>query len=127
MHVLRGVEDGKAFRAGLSNTTTARALMRLLEAIGLREAADAASCEAMERVLQGQQFRDGIPAGVPPGVPVANKTGTINRLHHDAAIVRAPRPFVLVVLTRGLESEAESDALIAELTRLLYAATQPPG
>jgi len=126
MKVLRGVEDGKAFRAGLSNTTTARALARLLEAIALREAADPATCEAMERLLQGQHFRDGIPGGLPPGVLVANKTGAITRIHHDAAIVRAPRPFVLVILTRGIEDRSESGALMSELTRLLYAATQPP-
>jgi len=125
MHVLRGVEDGKAYRAGLSNTTTARGLMRLLEAIARREAADAASCEAMEEILRGQHFVAGIPAGLPPGIPVANKTGAITRIHHDGAIVRGPRPFVLVVLTRGLDDRDESGALMADVTRMLYAATQP--
>jgi beta-lactamase class A len=81
----------------------------------------------MERLLQGQHFVDGIPAGLPPGVPVANKTGFITRIHHDAAIVRAPRPFVLVILTRGIEDGDESARLMAELTRLIYAATQPAG
>ena len=33
IRVLRGVEDNKAFRAGLNNTTTARDLAVLLEAI----------------------------------------------------------------------------------------------
>src|SRR5262249_22801441 len=44
IRVLRGVEDGKAFRAGLNNTTTARDLAVLLEAIERGTAASRASC-----------------------------------------------------------------------------------
>src|SRR6185503_11361094 len=39
IRVLRGVEDGKAFRAGMNNTTTARDLAVLLEAIETGRAA----------------------------------------------------------------------------------------
>ena len=39
---------------------------------------------------------------------------------HDAAIVYGPRPFVLVVLTRGVGDIKESAALIARIARLLY-------
>src|SRR5882672_9148909 len=45
--VLRGVEDGKAYRAGLNNTTTARDLGILLAAISNGTAASAASCREM--------------------------------------------------------------------------------
>jgi beta-lactamase class A len=45
---------------------------------------------------------DAIPAGLPPGTPVARKTGSIAKIHHDAAIVYGPRPFVLAILVRGL-------------------------
>jgi len=40
------------------------------------------------------------------------------------AVVLAPRPFVLVVLTRGLDDPKKSAALIASVARELYAATQ---
>src|SRR5258708_610912 len=43
LHVLRGVEDQKAFDKGLNNTTTARALLQLLAAIAHRKAVDAES------------------------------------------------------------------------------------
>jgi beta-lactamase class A len=55
---------------------------------------------------------------------VAHKTGEITKIHHDAAIVFAPRPFVLVVLTRGLADTKDSATLIAAITRQLYQATQ---
>lgn len=124
MRVLRGVEDSKAFQAGLNNTTTARALARLMQALADGEAVDPAASRAMSAVLERQTFNDGIPAGLPPGTRVAHKTGDITRIQHDAAIVYAPRPFVLVVLTRGIADQKESYALIAGITRELYAATQ---
>jgi beta-lactamase class A len=124
MKVLRGVEDTKAFQAGLNNTTTARALARLLQALADGEAVDAASSREMRAILERQTFNDGIPAGLPPGTRVAHKTGDITRIQHDAAIVYAPRPFVLVVLTRGIADQKESYALIAGIARELYAATE---
>ena len=47
IRVLRGVEDDKAFRAGLNNTTTARDLAALLEAIETGQAASRSSCDRM--------------------------------------------------------------------------------
>ena len=58
-------------------------------------------------MLKRQKFRAGIPAKLPAGIEVAHKTGTVTRVHHDAGVVYAPRPYVLVVLTRGLETEGE--------------------
>jgi beta-lactamase class A len=131
MIVRRGVEDNKAFAAGLNNSTTARALLVLMERIARLEAVDAAASRQMIDILKRQQFNDGIPARLPPGTEVAHKTGSITKIHHDAAIVLAPRPFVLVVLTRGIEDIKQSAALIARIARVLYdeveAAPEPTG
>lgn len=124
MKVLRGVEDSKAFQQGLNNTTTARALARLMEALARGQAVDSASSQAMGAILERQTFSDGIPAGLPAGTRVAHKTGEITKIQHDAAIVYAPRPFVLVILTRGIAEPRESSALIADITRKIYDATQ---
>ena len=124
MQVLRGLEDSKAFALGLNNTTTARALLTLMEAIARGAAVDAPASRQMQAILERQTFNDGIPAGLPPGTRVAHKTGEITRIQHDAAIVLAPRPFVLVVLTRGIDEPKRSAALIANIARQLYAATE---
>jgi beta-lactamase class A len=124
MHVLRGVEDDKAFQKGLNNTTTARALLTLMEKIAGGAAGDKASSEEMLAMLKRQKFNDRIPAGLPPGIPVAHKTGEIARIQHDAAIVYAGRPFVLVILVRGLQDAKLGSALAADITRVLYAASQ---
>jgi beta-lactamase class A len=124
MQVLRGVEDGKAFRAGLVNTTTARGLMVLLEKIGRGKAVGREQSREMVEILKRQRFNAAIPAGLPPGTAVAHKTGTITKIHHDAAIVYAPRPYVLVVLVRGIAEEKESAALIAAITRVVNGAIE---
>jgi beta-lactamase class A len=124
MNVLRGVEDNKAFEKGLNNTTNARGLAALLEAIAKGEAVDADASRQMVEILERQKFNEGIPAGVPEGMRVAHKTGELTKLHHDAAIVYAKRPFVLVILVRGMADFKDSSALMADITGQLYRATQ---
>ena len=124
MNVLRGVEDQKAFDKGMNNTTTARGLEQLLDAIARGEAVDADACTQMLAILEAQKFNEGIPAGLPAGARVAHKTGEITKIHHDAGIVFAPRPFVLVILVRGLADMKDSSALMAEITRELYHAVE---
>jgi beta-lactamase class A len=120
VQVLRGVEDGKAFEKGLNNTTTARGLLELLDRVAHGRAVDSESDRAMIEILKRQKFNDAIPAGLPPGTPVAHKTGNITRIHHDAAIVYGPNPYVLVLLVRGTEDKKQSAALMAELSRAVY-------
>ena len=121
MVVLRGVEDQKAFDRGMNNATTARALMVLMEKIARGEAVSRNASRAMADILRMQQFNDGIPAGLPEGVPVGHKTGSITRIHHDAAIVYAAKPYVLVVLTRGIQDGKVSAKLMADISRVIYA------
>src|SRR6188474_96099 len=98
MTVLRGVEDGKAYQKGLNNTATARDLATLLAAIERGQAASPASTKAMRSILLAQELNQEIPAGLPPGTPVAHKTGQISSVLHDAAIIYPPgrAPYVLV-------------------------------
>lgn len=123
MQVLRGVEDGKAYEKGMNNTTTARDLALVLRAIETGRAGPANATRAMREILLAQEFNEKIPAGVPRGVPVAHKTGEITAHSHDAAIVYPPgkRPYILVVLTRGINDGARSSGLISDLSALIYA------
>lgn len=120
--VLRGVEDQKAYDAGLNNLTTAADLAALLTAIERGTAASPQSCAAMKAILFRQQFNDEIPAGLPRGTPVAHKTGSISGTLHDAAIVYPPgrSPYVLVVLTRGIPDQGVARQLIEDLSRLVW-------
>ncbi len=123
IQVLRGVEDGKAFEKGLNNTTTARDLGLILRAIEDGKAASPAATREMLAILLAQEFNEKIPAGLPPGTRVAHKTGEITAVSHDAAIVYPPgrKPYVLVVLTRGIADGVKSSKLIADISAIVYA------
>jgi beta-lactamase class A len=123
IQVLRGVEDGKAFDKGLINTTTARDLATILRAIEEGRAGSAKATGEMRQILLAQEFNEKIPAGLPPGIRVAHKTGEITAHSHDAAIVYPPgrKPYVLVVLTRGIQDGIRSSKLIADISSIVYA------
>jgi beta-lactamase class A len=126
--VLRGVEDQKAFDAGMINTTTAGDLATLLVAIENGKVLSPSSSALMRDILLAQEFNEKIPAGLPPGTRVAHKTGEITAVSHDAAIVypAGRKPYVLTVLTRGIRDSKASSALIADISRLVYGyATRP--
>jgi beta-lactamase class A len=132
LHVLRGVEDDKAFKAGLNNLVTAKDLALALRAL-LPGAPDplfsAASRAKMIEILEAQEFNEKIPAGLPKGTPVAHKTGDITGIHHDAAIVFPPgkAPYILVVLTGGFQDEKAADRFIAEISQIVWDAREREG
>jgi beta-lactamase class A len=127
MRVLRGVEDGKAFERGWNNQTDASDLLKVMESIASGRAGSPPSCREMITILERQKFRGGIPAGLPPEVRVANKTGSISGMEHDAAIVfpSGRKPYILVVLTRGVKSPEEGEKLISRLSKLVYGRVSP--
>ena len=123
MRVLRGVEDTKAFEAGLSNSATASDLACLMATIAGGGAVSEAHSRAMLAVLEAQEFNELIPAGLPAGTRVAHKTGSITGIVHDAAVVLpadAP-PYVLVVLTRGFADPARAGEAIRSVARAVHA------
>lgn len=99
--VRRMIGDDAARAAGHDNLVTARSWGELLGRVPA----------GVEQVLLGQHHREGIPAGLPGGARVANKTGWVDDLTHDVAIVRPGdgAPFALVVLTRGAGYAAIAD------------------
>jgi beta-lactamase class A len=127
IRVRRGVEDGKAFERGLNNTTTARDLLILLRAVAEGRAVSHDASREMAEVLAAQKFNEGVPAGLPAGFRVAHKTGSITKIEHDAAIVYPPgrKPYVLVVLVRGLAEPARAHRLIADISRAVYESLGP--
>ncbi len=122
IQVLRGVEDQKAYDRGMNNTTTSADLAVLLSAIERGEVLSPGSSAEMRDILLAQEFRNKIPAGLPPETRVAHKTGEITAVSHDAAIVypEGRKPYVLVVLTKGIRDGGASSALIADISRIVW-------
>ncbi|MFZ6000817.1 MAG: serine hydrolase [Bacteroidota bacterium] len=120
--VLRGVEDSKAYQAGLNNEVTAFDLMLLFEKIGREEMVSPEASQAMIKILLDQKYNDIIPARLPEGVMVAHKTGWITGVHHDSALLRLPdgRKFVLILLSKELKDEKAAVASMAKVSEMIY-------
>jgi beta-lactamase class A len=124
--LVRGVEDHRAFEAGVFNRVTATGLVGLLRAILDRRFASGSYTTQMIEILCGQTVTRGIPAGLPaavrPTARVAHKTGEISTATHDAGIVFLPgrAPYVLAVLTGSSGAAAERYAPIAEISARVF-------
>src|SRR5262249_9921080 len=65
IRILRGVEDQAAFEAGLNNEVTANGLLKLLRLIAEGKAVSPQACDEILKIMLDQQYRSGIPAGLP--------------------------------------------------------------
>ena len=121
IRVLRGVEDQEAFEAGLNNEVTANGLLRLLRIVAEEKAYSKSATEQMLKIMLDQQYKSGIPAGLPKAARVAHKTGNISSVHHDAGIVYIDgrKPYVLVVLTKFLPEVGRSSA-VADVSKDIF-------
>jgi beta-lactamase class A len=79
-------------------------------------------CRTMIEIMLGQTDRDGIPAGLPPRISVANKTGELDGTRNDIAIVEpfGDSPFVLAIMTKDAYDYAASYDAIHAVTRATY-------
>lgn len=121
INVLRGVEDQAAFEAGLNNEVTANGLLKLLRLVADGKAYSQNACDEMLKILLDQQYRSGIPAGLPKAARVAHKTGNISTVHHDAGIVylEGRKPYVLVILTQFSAEQGRGTA-VANVSRDIF-------
>jgi beta-lactamase class A len=93
------------------NATTPADVAQLLYKIergsheGIPTIASPASCRAMVDLMLRQQYREMIPAGIKRNVRIADKTGELDFVRSDAAIVDplGEAPYVLVILTKDLD------------------------
>ena len=122
IEVLRGVEDIKAYRKGLSNSTTANDLLMIMKAIANGKAGTKADSEKMIDILKDQKWNDMIPKYLPKEVEVAHKTGSITGVHHDAAIVYHPngKKYVLVLLSKNLKDFDKGTDQLAQISKSIY-------
>lgn len=118
----RGVEDNRAFDAGISNRVTAAGLARLLKLIADERAFSRTLSKEMLDILHAQEFNSGIPAPLPKRTRVAHKTGEISTIAHDAGIVYLPgrNPYVLVVLSEWDAGTSGRQQAVAKVSEAVF-------
>ena len=118
----RGVEDELAFEHGINNRVNADGLVHLLRLIAEERAFSPELSRSMLDILHDQEFRSGIPAGLPAHARVAHKTGEISTVAHDAGIVYLPKrkPYVVAILTEWEPETAGRSPTIAAASYMVY-------
>lgn len=83
------------------NTTTASDLAALWAAEARGEMGGAAAQSWLYPLLTHTHFEDGVPAGVPSSIAVVHKTGQLDSIYNDAALVRGGKSgdYVVVLLS----------------------------
>jgi N-acyl-D-amino-acid deacylase len=117
-------EESKRF--GLGSTTPAE-MVKLLEMIERRQAADAAGCEKMLAILKKQRDRDQIPrylAG--QKVEFALKSGALDALRNDVGLIYTPAGAIALAVfcdnspDRRWTADNEATLTIARLAKAVY-------
>jgi beta-lactamase class A len=101
--------------------TTPRDMGRFLSALYRGEIVSPEASAEMLDLLLRQEINDLIPVGVDDGIPIAHKTGLLERQLHDAAIVYSPAgAYVLIALTEHQEDIDAAYEAIHSLSGLIF-------
>jgi beta-lactamase class A len=121
----RDIFDFAAIDEGRDNYITARDAAVFLQQLAQQELPGS---QEMHEILERQKRNDMIGKDFPPGVRVAHKTGELNGILHDAAIVYAPRGnFILVCLSDQVTDKETAKKVWAKLSQdILGLYSEPP-
>ncbi len=112
-------EQGMVKTSLAENETTPAEIGQLLVALKRGEVLNRENTQELLGFLTETIFEDRLPAGIPEGVTVAHKVGTDLGVVADAGVVEAVRPFVLVMMSEGVETE-EATGVIVALAEKVY-------
>jgi beta-lactamase class A len=116
----RRMMDTDAARRGDENVASPADLARVLQALdrgeGLSADAKATALDLMTRPLESP-----LRAGIPAGVKVASKPGSLDGVQADAGVIHLDgRPFALVVMTTFLATAESGERTITDITRTAF-------
>ncbi len=114
-----GWDDSEGSGNDLTPPDQMSRLCELIEqGVGLSDEAREGVLDTMKR----QTLNARIPAGVPEGVTIAHKTGSLRGVRNDAGIVYAEQPYVISIFSKHLEDEDAGVAAMVEISRTVWAA-----
>ena len=120
----RMMMDFEAARAGRQNDTSAAETAAFLEKIWRGELVSREASRQMLQILKEQQFDDLIPfylSEILPEHSIAHKTGGLEGVVHDAAIVDAGKqPFILCLMGSALPDRTPFIRAMGEIAKNIY-------
>lgn len=115
----RKMMDADAVKRGDENVASPASLAGIAELLWKGEGLSTASRDAARRVLYlvGGQIRGAVPAGV----RVASKTGGLDGVRAEAAVVEVPgRPFAIAVMATYLATDPDGDHAIRDIASAAF-------
>jgi beta-lactamase class A len=117
----RKMYDLAARDRGIDNLCAAGEMVALLYGMERGTVVSPAASAEMLAIMKRQSIVTKIPRLLPPGTIVANKTGEITGVSHDAGIIYAPGgPIALAVLTRGCRDSVAAQDAISRVARAIF-------
>lgn len=112
-----GWSDVEGSGADLTSPHDMARLCELIEqGVGLSTEAREGVIDTMKR----QQYNQRIPAGLPEGIVVAHKTGSLRGVRNDAGIVYAGQPYVIGIFSKRLSDEDGGERAMVEISRAIW-------
>jgi len=118
----RKMFDFEAAERGLDNVASPREMSGLLLRLVRGELVDRATSDAVLAVLEGTQDDALIRRYLPAGTKVAHKTGSLEKVRNDAAVIWAERPVIAAGFVSGVPDIRPSRSLLGLLGWLAFAA-----
>jgi beta-lactamase class A len=128
--------EGEVYREGsTTNVATPLAINRLNEMLFRGQVASREACDRALDIMLHQTLDTRLPSQLPPGTPVAHKTGTFIGVRNDSGIIyisddvhvaitvlthKEDKPSMEEMLTRPSEEEANIDKAIGQIAKLAF-------
>lgn len=121
-NILRGVEDQKAYDAGMINTTTSADLIKLYQHIHYGISSGNKSITLLCEIMIRQKQNSIIPALLPKNLHIAHKTGTLKSTIHDAALISSDtgKNYILILLSKNLRDKVLAINAFAKISESFY-------
>jgi beta-lactamase class A len=114
--LLRKMMDLQAAKQGRENISTPREMMTLLDALYRGRVLNQEATEDFFKVLSTNKD-SWIPRGLPAGLKIANKPGSLEAVRNDSGIVFVEgRPYVICVMTSFLGHERDGEEAISKVS-----------
>jgi len=120
----RGIEDSAARLAGIDNLVTAGDLAALFGAVVAGDLVPPRARREVLGLLEANEHRDDLVAGVPAGTRVAHKNGWVTGVRHGAGVVFPgdASPYTVVVCTTTTLPDDAACALVASVSTAAWRA-----
>lgn len=111
--------DFDAVKEGRENYTSAQDLNKLLLNIYNGNILSQSANDTIITILKKCADKNRIARNLPPNIDVANKTGSLDYVCGDAAIIFSPKPIILSIVIENFSSEKQAEKIMGKIAGLI--------